>query len=62
VLRDINGELQAHLGLKANFDTVLVFGGGAMLIRDTISSSKVNIKILPEPEFANAAGFALADG
>jgi hypothetical protein len=62
VLRDINGELQAHLGLKANFDTVLVFGGGATLIRDTISSSKVNIKILPEPEFANAAGFALADG
>jgi hypothetical protein len=62
VLRDINGELQAHLGLKANFDTVLIFGGGATLIRDTISSSKVNIKILPEPEFANAAGFALADG
>ena len=62
VLRDINGELQAHLGLKAAFDTVLVFGGGATLIRDTISSNRVNIKILPEPEFANAAGFALADG
>lgn len=62
VLRDINGELQAHLGLKAAFDTVLVFGGGATLIRDTISSNRVNIKILPEPEFANAAGFALVDG
>jgi hypothetical protein len=62
VLRDINGELQAHLGLKATFDTVLVFGGGATLIRDTISSSRVEINILPEPEFANAAGFALADG
>lgn len=62
VLRDINGELQAHLGLKATFDIVLVFGGGATLIRDTISSSRVDIKVLAEPEFANAAGFALADG
>jgi hypothetical protein len=62
VLRDINGELQAHLGLKANFETVLVFGGGATLIRDTLSSSKIDIKVLTEPEFANAAGFALADG
>lgn len=62
VLRDINGELQAHLGLKANFETVLVFGGGATLIRDTLSSSRIDIKVLTEPEFANAAGFALADG
>lgn len=62
VLRDINGELQAHLGIKAAFDTVLVFGGGATLIKETISSNRVNIEILPEPEFANAAGFALADG
>ncbi len=62
VLRDINGELQAHLGLKANFETVLVFGGGATLIRDTLSSSRIDIKVLTDPEFANAAGFALADG
>ena len=62
VLRDIHGELQAHLGLKADFGTVLIFGGGATLIKDTISSRKVTIKILDEPEFANAAGFALADG
>jgi len=62
VLRDIHGELQAHLGLKAAFDTVLIFGGGATLIRDTLSASKVDIRILPEPEFANAAGFALSDG
>ncbi|APG24000.1 ParM/StbA family protein [Syntrophotalea acetylenica] len=62
VLRDIHGELQAHLGLKADFGTVLIFGGGATLIRDTISSTKVTIKILAEPEFANASGFALADG
>ncbi|TYO96801.1 hypothetical protein EDC39_11289 [Geothermobacter ehrlichii] len=62
ILRDIHGELQAHLGLKASFETVLIFGGGATLIRDVISARKVAIEILPEPEFANALGFALAEG
>lgn len=62
VLRDISGELQAHLGLKGSFETVLVFGGGALLIRDNIESKKVSIEMLPEPEFANALGFALAEG
>jgi len=62
VLRDISGELQAHLGLKASFETVLVFGGGAILIRDIIQAKKVSIEILHEPEYANALGFALAEG
>ncbi len=62
VLRDIHGEIQAHLGLKADFGTVLIFGGGATLIKNTIASSRVTIQVLDEPEFANAAGFALADG
>lgn len=62
VLRDISGELQAHLGLKASFETVLVFGGGAILIRDIIQAKKVSVEILHEPEFANALGFALAEG
>ncbi|ORJ57482.1 hypothetical protein B5V00_13615 [Geothermobacter hydrogeniphilus] len=62
VLRDIHGELQAHLGLKASFETVLVFGGGATLIRDIIDSKRVAIEILSEPEYANALGFALSDG
>jgi len=62
ILRDIHGELQAHLGLKASFETVLIFGGGATLIRDVISARKVTIEILPEPEYANALGFALDEG
>jgi len=62
VLRDISGELQAHLGLKASFEKVLIFGGGAILIRDIIQAKKVSIEILHEPEFANALGFALAEG
>lgn len=62
VLRDIHGELQAHLGLKAGFDTVLVFGGGATFVRELFTSGKIRVQVLPEPEFANAAGFALADG
>ncbi|WP_020678155.1 ParM/StbA family protein [Geopsychrobacter electrodiphilus] len=62
VLCDISGELQAHLGLKASFETVLIFGGGAILIRDIIQAKKVSIEILQEPEYANALGFALAEG
>jgi len=62
VLRDISSELQAHLGLKSSFETVLVFGGGAILIRDIIQAKKVSIEILHQPEFANALGFSLAEG
>jgi len=58
ILRDIHGELQAHLGLKASFETVLIFGGGATLIKEIISSKKVSIEILHDPEYANALGFA----
>lgn len=59
VLRDIHGELQAHVGLRSDFDTVLLFGGGATLIRDQVSAKKIQVVVLPEPEFANAAGFRL---
>lgn len=59
ILRDIHGELQAHVGLRSEFDTVLLFGGGATLIRDQVAARKIRVIILPEPEFANAAGFRL---
>ena len=61
VFRDIHGEIQAHLGLKADFGTVLIFGGGATLIKSSISSTRISVRIIDEPEFANAAGFALAE-
>lgn len=59
VLRDVHGEIQAHVGLRSEFDTVLLFGGGATLIKDQVAAKKIQVIILPEPEFANAAGFRL---
>ena len=58
VLADIVGDLRAHLGGAADFTDVLFFGGGARQFKG-ISSHKVDITILPNPEFANAAGFEL---
>jgi hypothetical protein len=59
ILRDIHGELQAHVGLRSEFDTVLLFGGGATLIREQVAARTIRVVILQEPEFANAAGFRL---
>lgn len=59
VLRDIHGELQAHVGLRSDFDKVVLFGGGATLIRHQLEAKSVQIIVLPEPEYANAVGFAL---
>ena len=41
------------------FDTVLFFGGGARLLNGKVESSRVNVVILDEPEFANALGFRI---
>jgi len=59
ILRDIRGELLAHAAGKSSFETVLLFGGGARLVREHLSAGNVNLVILDEPEFANAAGFAV---
>ena len=59
VLRDIHGELKSHVGMGGNFETVVAFGGGARLLGDTMRSEKVRVVVLPDPEFSNAAGFAL---
>jgi hypothetical protein len=59
VLRDIHGELKSHLGMGADFQTVVVFGGGARLLGNTLGSDKVTVTMLSDPEYANAAGFAL---
>ncbi len=63
IIRDIQGELQAHVGMHADFDLVLLFGGGAALLRDGFPVKNIEIVILAEPEFANARGFlSLASG
>ena len=63
IIRDIQGELQAHVGMHADFDRVLLFGGGAALLKNGVPARNIEVVVLPEPEFANARGFlSLAAG
>ena len=57
VIRDIQGELQAHVGMYADFDRVLLFGGGAALLKNGWPTRNIVVVVLPEPEYANARGF-----
>ena len=57
VIRDIQGELQAHVGMHADFDRVLLFGGGAALLKNGLPVRNIDVIVLNEPEFANARGF-----
>lgn len=52
------GDLKAHGGV-VTFDTVLLFGGGARLLQGKVEAKKVSVVVLPEPEYANARGFAI---
>ena len=56
MLRDIVGDLQAHVGVTASFDEVLIFGGGTHYLPE-IETKNVKITKLQDPEFANARGF-----
>ena len=57
IIRDIQGELQAHVGMHADFDRVLLFGGGAAFLKNGLPARNIEVIVLPEPEFANARGF-----
>jgi hypothetical protein len=57
IICDIQGELQAHVGMHADFDRVLLFGGGATLLKNGLPVRNIEVIVLPEPEFANARGF-----
>jgi len=59
VIRDIQGELQAHVGMHADFERVLLFGGGASFLKSSLPARNVEVLVLPEPEFTNARGFFL---
>jgi plasmid segregation protein ParM len=49
--------------MHADFDRVLLFGGGAALLKEGFPAKNIEVVILPEPEFANARGFlSLAGG
>jgi plasmid segregation protein ParM len=54
----VMGDLKAHGGVVV-FDTVLFFGGGARLLNGKVESSRVNVVVMEDPEFANASGFRI---
>ena len=58
VLDDIHGEIQAESGTYSSASTQLLFGGGAALLAGSLPG-EVPFFVLPEPEYANARGFAL---
>ena len=63
IIRDVQGELQAHVGMHADFDRVLLFGGGAALLKGEFPAKNIEVIVMPAPEFANARGFrSLAGG
>jgi hypothetical protein len=49
--------LQAHVGMHADFDQVLLFGGGAAFLKNELPAKNIKVVVLPEPEYANARGF-----
>lgn len=53
IVEDIKGDIRA----SRHMDTILFFGGGATYIENVITQRDVEVKVLPEPEFANARGF-----
>jgi len=57
VLDDIVGDLEAGTGISADIKTILLFGGGAALLSDSLPVD-IPFTILDEPEYANARGFA----
>ena len=61
VLDDIYGEIQAEAGTHAIAPNLILFGGGAALLSGSLPVN-TPFSILPEPEYANARGFALLAG
>lgn len=58
LLNTIVGDLKAHTGMTT-FDTVVMAGGGARLVQNRVSSERVKIIILDQPEYANVTGFEI---
>ena len=49
VIRDIQGELQAHVGMHADFERVLLFGGGASFLKSSLPARNVEVLVLHLP-------------
>ena len=57
IIRDIQGEFQTHVGMHADYDRVLMIGGGAAFLKNALPARNFEVIVRPEPEYANARGF-----
>lgn len=57
ILSEIMEDVKANLSITRPLETVLFFGGGATHLKEKIGSEQVEVKVLPQPEYANARGF-----
>lgn len=58
VLSRLMREINRRLGSAVDIDQIILVGGGAYVFSKAIDKHYPNITIAPEPEFANARGFA----
>lgn len=54
----IVNDIKGNFGV-VTFEHLVLYGGGANWLRNKITSKKINIVVLEEPEFANAYGFEI---
>lgn len=57
ILSEIMEDVKANLSITRPLETVVFFGGGATHLNGKIGSERVEVKVLPQPEYANARGF-----
>ncbi len=57
ILAEIMEDVRANISITRPLETIVFFGGGATHLKDKIGSEKVVVKVLQEPEYANARGF-----
>lgn len=58
LLNFIVNDIESEFGI-ITFEHLIFFGGGANWLKNKLTSQKVNITILEEPEYANAYGFEI---
>lgn len=56
ILEEIMEDIKANLSVTRPLNTIVFFGGGTSHLKG-IGSTKVNVVLLKEPEYANARGF-----
>ena len=64
ILVEIMEDVKANISVTRPLESILFYGGGATHLKGRVESGAVDVKVLDEPEYANARGFKsfLAEG